>query len=137
MAKNTLYNDFLNSADVILGLSGGEGWALPEFQSVAMGKHAVILNASAYKEWANEKNSVLVNPSGKIPVYDGMFFQEGAPYNQGNIYDFNEDEFIDACEQAIKRVKESRVNKEGLLLQENFTYEKTTDAILEKMQENQ
>ena len=91
----------------------------------------------AYKEWANEKNSVLVNPSGKIPVYDGMFFQEGAPYNQGNIYDFNEDEFIDACEQAIKRVKESRVNKEGLLLQENFTYEKTTDAILEKMQENQ
>ena len=46
MAKNTLYNDFLNSADVILGMSGGEGWALPEFQSVAMGKHAVILNAS-------------------------------------------------------------------------------------------
>ena len=94
MPNNELYNDFLNSADVILGMSGGEGWALPEFQSVAMGKHAVILNASAYKEWANEKNSVLVNPSGKIPVYDGMFFQEGAPYNQGNIYDFNEDEFI-------------------------------------------
>ena len=137
MAKNTLYNDFLNSADVILGMSGGEGWALPEFQSVAMGKHAVILNVSAYKEWANESNSVLVNPSGKIPVYDGMFFQEGTPYNQGNIYDFDEDEFIEACEKVIERVKASRVNKEGLSLQEEFTYEKTTDSILEKIKEGQ
>jgi glycosyltransferase involved in cell wall biosynthesis len=137
MTKNTLYNDFLNSADVILGMSGGEGWALPEFQSVAMGKHAVILNASAYKEWADEINSVLVNPSGKIPVYDGMFFQEGTPYNQGNIYDFNEDEFIAACEQVVERVKISRTNKDGLALQHRFTYEKTTDAILEKIKEMQ
>ena len=135
MTKNTLYNDFLNSGDVILGMSGGEGWALPEFQSVAMGKHAVILNASAYKEWANEDNSVLVNPSGKIPVYDNMFFKEGTPYNQGNIYDFNEDEFISACEEVIEKVKANRINEEGLLLQEKFTYEKTTDSILEKMQE--
>jgi len=137
MAKNTLYNDFLNSADIILGMSGGEGWALPEFQSVAMGKHAVILNASAYKEWADEINSVLVNPTGKIPVYDGMFFHEGQPFNQGNIYDFNEDEFIEACEQAIKRVKVEKVNEAGLLLQKNFTYEKTTDSILEKIKEMQ
>ena len=100
-----------------------------------MGKHAVILNASAYKEWANEDNSVLVNPSGKIPVYDNMFFKEGTPYNQGNIYDFNEDEFISACEEVIEKVKTKRVNEEGLLLQEKFTYEKTTDSILEKMQE--
>ena len=51
-----------------------------------------------------------MNPSGKIPVYDGMFFQEGTPYNQGNIYDFDEDEFIEACEKVIERVKASRVN---------------------------
>ena len=53
-----------------------------EFHSVAMGKHSVTLNASGYKQWANEENSVLVNPSGKVPVYDGMFFHEGQPYNQ-------------------------------------------------------
>ena len=137
MAKNSLYNDFLNSGDIILGMSGGEGWGLPEFHSVAMGKHAVILNASAYKEWANEKNSVLVAPCGKIPVYDNMFFQEGQPYNQGNIYNFDEDAFIEACEEAVKRTKSNRVNKEGLKLQEDFTYAKTTDAILKHLEDIQ
>ena len=66
-----------------------------------------------------------------------MFFQEGTPYNQGNIYDFDEDEFIEACEKVIERVKASRVNKEGLSLQEEFTDEKTTDSILEKIKEGQ
>ena len=133
MAKNDLYNDFLNSGDIILSMSGGEGWGLPEFHSVAMGKHSVVLNASSYKEWANEKNSVLVNPNGKIPVYDKMFFHEGQPFNQGNIYDFDQDEFIHSCEQAIERVKNNKVNEEGLLLQEEFTYEKTADAIIEQI----
>ncbi len=55
MQKNSLYNDYLNSANIILGMSGGEGWGLPEFQSVALGKHAVILNATGYKDWATEK----------------------------------------------------------------------------------
>lgn len=133
MSKNDLYNDFLNSSDIILACSGGEGWGLPEFQSVAMGKHAVTLNAHSYKGWANEANSVLINPTGKTEVYDGMFFQKGQPYNQGSIFDFDDDEFIAACEQAIKRVEANRVNKEGLLLQEEFTVEKTLDGILEQI----
>ena len=62
-----------------------------------------------------------------------MFFHEGQPFNQGNIYDFDEDAFINACEQAIERVESDRVNKEGLLLQEEFTYEKTADAIIEQI----
>ena len=73
MHKNEMYNDFLNSSDVVLGMSGGEGWGLPEFQSACLGKHAVLLNASAYKDWANEENAVLVEPSGNA-MYDGVFF---------------------------------------------------------------
>ena len=42
MVQNVLYNDFLNSGDIIIGMSGAEGWGLPEFQSAAIGKHAVI-----------------------------------------------------------------------------------------------
>ena len=137
MGKNSLYNDFLNSGDIVLAMSGGEGWGLPEFPSVAMGKHAVVLNASSYKDWADETNSVLVKPSGKIPAYDGMFFHEGQPFNQGNIYDFDEDAFVHSCEEAIKRVEAERVNKAGLELQEKFTYEKTTDLILKELQELQ
>jgi hypothetical protein len=105
MQKNNMYNDFLNSGNIILGMSGGEGWGLPEFQSVAIGKHAVILNAHAYKEWANENNSTLVEPNGKIEAYDGMFFHKDQPFNQGNIFDFDQNDFISACEKSIEKVK--------------------------------
>lgn len=130
MPKNSIYNDFLNSSDIIIGMSGAEGWGLPEFQSVAIGKHAVILNATAYKEWATELNSVLVEPNGMIDVYDGKFFAPGAPFNQGQIYTFDDDAFIFGCEQAIKRVETERVNKEGLNLRNNFTYKNTAEKLL-------
>lgn len=130
MPTNAIYNDYLNSSDIIVGMSGGEGWGLPEFNSLALGKHGVILNAHAYKGWANEQNSVLVNPTGKIDSYDNLFFKKGSPYNQGNIFDFNHNEFLTACDKAIERVKINRVNEAGLKLQKTFTYEKMVDSIL-------
>jgi hypothetical protein len=129
---NAMYNDFLNSNHIVIAMSGGEGWGLPEFHTVGLGKHAVVLNAHVYKDWANEKNAVLVNPLSKVPVYDGVFFQEGYPYNQGNIFTFDDEEFIAACEAAIERYKAAPVNTEGLKLQDDFTYEKTLNAILNK-----
>ena len=133
MQKNILYNDFLNSGNIILGMSGAEGWGLPEFQSVALGKHAVILNATAYKEWATSENCVLVEPNGKEDSADGVFFKKGSPYNQGKIFTFDEDAFIYGCEKAIERYKDSPENTSGLKLQEDFTYSKTVDAITEVM----
>jgi len=131
MDKNIVYNDFLNSGDIIIGMSGGEGWGLPEFHSVAIGKHSVILNATGYKEWATSENSVLVEPSSKISSADGVFFKEGGEYNQGKIHDFDEDDFINACEDAIKRKENDKINNEGLKLQQEFTYLKTTEKILD------
>ncbi len=133
MEKNKSYNDFLNSGDVIIGMSGGEGWGLPEFQSVAIGKHSVILNAHSYKEWATEENSCLVEPSGKIDVYDGMFFKKGTTYNQGQIFDWTEESFIDGCERAINKVEASRTNKAGKELKEKFSISNTVDLILNEV----
>lgn len=130
MPKNEQYNDYLNSGDIVIGVSGGEGFGLPEMQSVALGKHAVILNAHAYKDWANEQNAVLLNPAGKEESYDGKHFHKGYPYNQGFIYTFDEDEFIHCCEQAIERFKQNKINEAGLKLQEEYTYSKTVDEIL-------
>lgn len=130
MQKNELYNDYLNSSNIIIGMSGGEGWGLPEFQSVALGKYGVILNAHAYKDWANKDNSILVNPSGKIEAYDNMFFQKGSIFNQGNIFDFNEDDFISACEIACEKVRLNKINQSGLKLQEKFTTEKFISDVL-------
>lgn len=130
MGQNKIYNDFLNSGNIIIGMSGGEGWGLPEFHSVAMGKHSVIMNAHGYKSWANEDNSVLIEPNSKIEAYDGVFFHKGHPYNQGNIYDFNGDDFISACELAIKKVEKNKVNNAGLKLQDEFTSDKLVSNIL-------
>ena len=130
METNSSYNEFINNNDIALAMSGGEGWGLPEFQSVALGKHCVGLNAHSYKDWMNEKNAVLVEPNSKIPVYDNIFFRQGVEYNQGNIFDWNEDSFISAMEIAEKRFKDNPENTEGLKLQEQFTYSKTVDGIL-------
>jgi len=134
MASNSEYNDFLNSAHVVIGMSGGEGWGLPEFQSVAMGKHAVILNAHAYKDWANTDNAVLVDPTNKIDAYDGLFFKKGAEFNQGQIFDWSEDDFISACEEAIKKVEANKVNENGLNLQKDFTYANTLAKIKQALE---
>ncbi len=135
MQKNSLYNDYLNSANIILGMSGGEGWGLPEFQSVALGKHAVILNATGYKDWATEKNSILVEPSGKREVYDGIFFNKGQPFNQGSTFVFDDDEFINACEEAVEKYKSNPLNEDGVYLQDCFSYKKTVDSILKIIEE--
>lgn len=134
MASNAAYNQFINNNDIILAMSGGEGWGLPEFQSVALGKHCVGLNAHAYKDWMNNDNSVLVNPIGKIPVYDNIFFRQGIEFNQGNIFDWNEEEFISGMESAEKRFLQNPENISGTKLQEDFTYAKMVDSILQIMQ---
>lgn len=129
MPNNVMYNDYLNSADIVIGMSGGEGWGLPEFTSVALGKYGIILNAHGYKSWADKSNSILVEPTNKIDAYDNIFFHKGADYNQGKIFDFNPDDFISACELAIKKVESSRVNTLGLELQQNFSIEKFIENI--------
>ena len=109
----------------------GEGWGLPEFHSVALGKHGVIMNAHSYKDWANDKNSVLIQPSGKKSSVDGIFFSEDRIVNQGQIFDFNEDDFLSGCEEAVKRFESNKVNHEGLKIQDDFSTGKSLDKILE------
>lgn len=133
MTENAIYNEFLNSADIIIGMSGGEGFGLPEFQSIALGKHAVMLKAHAYESWATDDMVTWVNPSSvKVPAYDGVFFGKGQAFNQGNIFDFNEDEFLAACDAVIAKVQQNRVNEAGLALQKQYTKEAFVDAILYK-----
>jgi len=130
MRENSVYNDFLNSGNIIIGMSGGEGWGLPEFQSIALGKHAVLLNAHSYKTWATPEMCTFVQPSGKISAIDNMFFKQGEPYNQGQIFDWLEDEFIAACETAIEKVKSNKVNTKGLALQTEYSKDIFTDNVL-------
>lgn len=127
---NTEVNNMVNACDIVLGMSKSECWGLPEFHAVALGKFAVIHAAAGYLAWANDKNATLVNPSGKETVYDGVFFHPNLPFNQGSYYTWNEAEFIAAMEMTDKRFKEEKVNVEGLKLQQEFTWTRTVDEIL-------
>ena len=127
--KNSEVNELLNSIDIDLtGLSGAEGWNLPAFNATCLGKWSIVLNGTSHKDWANDKNSILVEPSGKIDAYDGVFFKQGTSFNQGKIFDFSKDSFFNALDIAIDKNKTE--NTEGLKLKEKFSYESTTEKIL-------
>lgn len=131
VATNSEVNDIINSCNIDLsGLSGAEGWGLPAFNATCLGKWSVVLNATSHKDWATEQNSVLINPSAKIEAYDGAFFNKGGDFNQGSIYDFNEDEAMAAIEKAVALVEAGKVNEQGKLLRQTFTYEKSVSQIV-------
>ena len=73
----------------------------------------------------------MVNPIGKIPCYGGVFFNEGSDFNQGNYFDWDNDEFISACEVAEERFRKNKNNEAGEQLSKIFTWSKTTDKLLE------
>ncbi len=129
MQSNEMYNDLLNNIDIVLAMSGGEGWGLPEFQSVALGKHCLGLNAHSYKDWMNNSNSVLISPNGKIPVYDNLFFKEGFEFNQGSIFDWSEKDFLDGLDLVVSKFKTNPINENGFKLQSDFSSEKFVDNI--------
>jgi len=135
LKTNSEVNEFMNAIDIDLtGLSGAEGWNLPAFNATALGKWSIVLNATSHKDWANEKNSILVEPSGKTPAYDGIFFQEGAPFNQGNIHTFNDEEVVSKMEEAESKCKKENV--EGIKLQEKFSYSNMLDCVIKNIENN-
>ena len=129
LKTNSEVNDYLNSLNIDLsGLSGAEGWNLPSFNSTALGKWSIVLNATAHKDWATKDNSILVQPSGKEECYDNLFFKKENSFNQGNINTFTDDDFYNAVDRAIS--KHESKNLEGKNLQEKFTYKETVNKIL-------
>tara|TARA_R110002051_G_scaffold102978_1_gene174618 strand:- start:6725 stop:7810 length:1086 start_codon:yes stop_codon:yes gene_type:complete len=129
LTTNSEMNDFMNSIHIDLsGLSNGEGWNLPSFNTTALGKWSIVSNCSAHKDWATEENSILVEPVDKQPCYDNFHFKEGMPFNQGNYYKLKGDDISLAFDRAIKKARQK--NTEGIKLRDEFTYSKTIDSIL-------
>jgi hypothetical protein len=136
LQKNKEVNDLLNSIDIDLtGLSGAEGWNLPAFNATCLGKWSIVLNATSHKDWANEKNSILVEPNGEFDCYDQVFFQKGSDFNQGTFFNWDEDSVISAMEKAESKARQ--INTEGQKLSVNLTYSNTVDKILSSIFENQ
>jgi hypothetical protein len=132
LKTNREVNMLLNSIDVDLsGLSMGEGYGLPSFNATAIGKWSVVNHVTGHKDWANEQNAVILKPSSKIPCYDGVFFAPNQPFNQGNFWNYTDEEMVDAMKRAEKVAK--TVNVEGKKLCQTHTYAKTVETILSKI----
>lgn len=132
MASNAEYNNYLNYNDVDLtGLSLCEGFNLPLFHSLCLGKNAVVFNSHVHKDYCNDKNSILVKENGVIDAHDGMFFIKGLKFNQGYWAKWNDDEVILAMEIAANRAK--TLNIEGETLKEIYTVDRFTDSILKNL----
>jgi len=134
LKTNSEVNEFLNAIDIDLtGLSGAEGWNLPAFNATALGKWSVVMNHTSHKDWATNKNSILVEPELKSEIYDQTFFHKGQPFNQGNMNSISDETMIEAFETAEKF--SGKKNKEGVKLRKEFTYSNTLTQILEIIQD--
>ncbi len=129
--SNAVYNEVLNNADIDLtGMSGCEGFNLPLFQSLCLGKQAVVLNAHVHKDFCNSNNSILIEPTGMVDAVDGKFFIEGSDTNQGEWFDFREKDLIEAMVFAAERGQLRNVEGEKL---KSWTFENTAKIIRENI----
>jgi hypothetical protein len=130
LATNSEVTDLMNAIDIDLtGLSGAEGWNLPSFNSSCLGKWSCVLNSRSHKDWANELNCIPVEPNGKEPAYDDLFFKEGSDFNQGSIDTFDNNGFHSAIDRSLELAKTN--NAEGEKLKSKFSYENCVNKILE------
>jgi len=137
LKTNVEMNQLYNSADIDLsGFSSSEGWGLPSFTATALGKWSIVTNCTAHKDWATAANSILVEPqvgpAAMRPCYDGIFFQSGSPFSQGNIYSFTAEQLNEAMDRAEKLAKTP--NPEGEKLRTQFTWKRTVDEMLAKIE---
>lgn len=133
---NAEVNDIINAFDIAIGVAGNEGFDLGLFHAAALGKHIVSLNAHVYKDYLNDSNAVLIEPSGLVPAQDGIFFNPGQPFSQGFWFDWKDEDFFDACDKAEARYNKSKENIAGLELQK-WTYTNTANVILSEIQESE
>lgn len=128
-SDNATYNSTLQSSEIVISMSGGEGRDLPCYHATALGAWPVAMKAHAYLDYLTDENAILVNPNGKTPAADGVHFAPNGPFNIGNIFTWADDEFIVACEEAERRVKLLGINTKGMELQK-IGYGPAVDILL-------
>jgi len=132
LKTNAEYNDAINATNIIIGMSGGEGFDAPVYTATALGKYCVSLKAHAYLDYLDDENSIRISPNGKIRAVDNIFFRDNPDWNIGNFYDWSEDDFLSGVEIAIQKYKSNPINTKGLELQ-NRTYRDTLDILLKEL----
>lgn len=127
-ATNIQLNDLMNKSDIHISCSGAEGWSLPIFNALCLGKQVIAMNAHSHKDFCNSENSILIEPTGMDSIYDNKFFRPGDNFNQGDFYLFSQKDFHDALDKAVLASKERNTN--GEKLKDIFSVKNTVDTML-------
>ena len=124
------FNDFFNAGHILINLSGGESPGLDVMTALQLGKHAICLNAHAFKTMYSDKEVTWVESTSKRSVVDNKFFFPNAPFNTGSFFAWRDEDFGPACDKALERYKMNPVNQPGIDLMKNFTWENTVNNII-------
>lgn len=133
---NSQMNDAFNCTDIVIDLSRAEALSLPSLNCVALGKHALIHHNTAFLDWATKDNATLIEPTGMVPAHDGIFFHSGQPFNQGNFFDCNLEEYDKKLDEVYVKWKSNKVNEEGKKLNDVYSYSNGVDIILKTIFNN-
>lgn len=122
------FNQSQNAVDIFIGTGGAEGWGLPLFQSLCLGKKAIALNEHGHKMFCNEENSVLLKSNGRASLIDNHFFVQG-DFNQGELFTFDPQELDKAFDEVLARpAPDPQIAK---ALREKFSVRNTVNLLLE------
>ncbi len=129
---NAVYNSTLQSSEIVISMSGGEGRDLPCYHATALGAWPVAMRAHAYLDYLTDENAVLVNPNGKRPAADGVHFAQNTPFNNGNLFSASDEDILAGFAEAERRVKTLGLNTKGMELAK-VGYGATVDTLLQSL----
>ncbi len=129
---NADYNSTLQSSEIVISMSGGEGRDLPCYHATALGAWPVAMRAHAYLDYLTDENAVLVNPNGKRPAADGIHFAPNSVVNNGNLFCASDEDILAGFEEAERRVKTLGLNVKGMELAK-VGYGPTVDTLLKDL----
>jgi hypothetical protein len=110
--------------------SRGEGWNLEALEMLSCGRHLIITDYSAHKEFCNSDNSMLVSVDDVEPAFDGIWFN-----GQGNWAKIDNKQIEQIAEymRSVHLLKQKgglSLNTEGIDTANKFTWNNATTTMI-------
>lgn len=116
--------------------SRAEGWNLEAIEMLSCGKQLIATDYSAHTEFCTKENSRLIEIEEKESAYDGIWF-----HGQGMWAELGSSQIDQLVEhlRAVHKEKQSGKlsNEAGIKTAKEFSWQKTTEIILENMEISQ
>jgi glycosyltransferase involved in cell wall biosynthesis len=113
-----------------------EGWNLPLLESMACGKFTIATNYSGHTEFCDKNTTLLLEPTGKVPALDGMWFRENSKTNCGKWITYDEEQLVDHMRTIYQTYKSgATLNYNAIDKVSDLTWNNAAQRIVESFQE--